>query len=68
MVYDYGLFSDDSRVYHSAVKGLKVEYDWLGNGSDMKYQELDDYELSRLHASLSSVSESPPEAVSHVYG
>jgi hypothetical protein len=49
ITYANGLFTADSRVYHSAVRNIRIEY---LTSPEMKYQELDDYQLSDLSASL----------------
>lgn len=48
--YNKGLFSPDTKIYHSSVKGMTVSYDYLGTGveSDFKSQTLDDLELSHV--------------------
>lgn len=45
--YAHGLFADtsNSKVYHSQVQCLRVEYDSINNTKDTKEQLLDDHEL-----------------------
>eukprot|EP00009_Paramoeba_aestuarina_P001878 CAMPEP_0201510610 /NCGR_PEP_ID=MMETSP0161_2-20130828/3225_1 /ASSEMBLY_ACC=CAM_ASM_000251 /TAXON_ID=180227 /ORGANISM="Neoparamoeba aestuarina, Strain SoJaBio B1-5/56/2" /LENGTH=473 /DNA_ID=CAMNT_0047905801 /DNA_START=65 /DNA_END=1486 /DNA_ORIENTATION=- len=60
LFYAKGLFNEEinSKVYHSKVKDLKIEFDHLGTGEDQKIQQLDDFELESLHASLNPSSSS----------
>lgn len=48
--FNRDLFTPDTKVYHSSVRGLTITYDWKGTGieEDYKSQTVDDYELSLL--------------------
>lgn len=50
IVYSKDLFSPDTKIYHSSVENITVNYDWKGTGkqSDFKSQTLNDFELSKL--------------------
>ena len=50
--YHKNAMSEDSKLYHSSVRGLKVEYDILNTGKDTKSQELDDFELAKLNPQI----------------
>lgn len=46
--YSYQLFTTDTKVYHSSVSNLRIEYDHMGSG-DGVYQILDDHDLAKLN-------------------
>ena len=50
VLYNKDLFTEDTKIYHSSVRGMKISYDVNGteNPKDFKSQTVDDYELSRL--------------------
>lgn len=59
VLYNKDLFTPDTKVYHSSVRGITVSYDHKGTGepSDYKTQTVDDFELSRLAEKTRSVRE-----------
>mmetsp|Transcript_7559 Transcript_7559/g.12708 ORF Transcript_7559/g.12708 Transcript_7559/m.12708 type:complete len:461 (-) Transcript_7559:142-1524(-) len=50
VLYNKGLYTPDTKVYHSSVRDMTISYDHKGTGvpADYKSQTVDDYELSRL--------------------
>lgn len=59
VLYNKDLFTPDTKVYHSSVRGITVSYDHKGTGEpgDYKTQTVDDFELSRLAEKTRSVRE-----------
>jgi tetratricopeptide (TPR) repeat protein len=50
--YHRDTFTKDSKLYHSSVNGLSIEYDILGTGTDTKSQELDDFALAAYNTHI----------------
>ena len=59
VLYNKDLFTPDTKVYHSSVRGITVSYDHKGTGEpgDYKTQTVDDFELSRLAEKTRNVRE-----------
>lgn len=54
LFYNQGLWEVTTKIYHSGVSDLRIEYDHKGTGAadDICYQELNDLEMAQLNPHL----------------